>query len=210
MRFTHLGKRILLRGIHKAPINCKPVGFSKLKGLLHRQAVTHIVELKKVHRASTPQADSSILTINTSAPPTSAIPIVIQQVLHRYSGVFSEPSDLPPPRPWDHTIPLLPGSTPVHTRAYRFPPNQKDEIEKQLAEMISKGIIRPSASPYASPVLLVRKKDGSWRFCVDYRKLNAQTVKNKHPMPIVEELLDELHGASWFSKLDLRSGYHQI
>ena len=98
----------------------------------------------------------------------------------------------------------------MHTRAYRFPPDQKDEIEKQLKDMISKGIIRPSASPYPSPVLLVRKKDGSWRFCVDYRKLNAQIVKNKHPMPIVEELLDELAGSSWFSKLDLRSGYHQI
>lgn len=104
----------------------------------------------------------------------------------------------------------MPGATLVNVRAYRYSPAQKDEIEKQLADMLQNGIIKPSDSPYASPVLLVKKKDGSWRFCVDYRHLNAQTIKNKHPMPIVEELIDELAGAQWFSKLDFRAGYHQL
>lgn len=76
--------------------------------------------------------------------------------------------------------------------------------------MLQNGVIRPSANPYASPILLVKKKDGSWRFCIDYRHLNSIIVKNKHPMPVVEELLDELIEASWFTKLDFRSRYHQI
>jgi len=82
----------------------------------------------------------------------------------QYSGVFQDSEGLPPTRTWDHTIPLIPGAQPVNTRAYRFPPDQKTEIEKQLHDMLSKGIIRPSSSPFASPVLLARKKDGSWRF----------------------------------------------
>jgi hypothetical protein len=102
----------------------------------------------------------------------------------------------------------MPRAQPVNVRPYRYAPTQKAEIEKQLTEMMKNGI-KPSSSPYTSPVPLVRKKDGSWHFYVDYRHLNIVIVRNKHPLP-VDELIDELTGARWFSKLDFRSGYHQI
>lgn len=131
-------------------------------------------------------------------------------LLIEYKDLFSEPSSLPPKRPYDHAINLKPNVEPVNLRAYQYPPRQKTEIEKIIKDMLKKYIIQTSHSPFASPVLLVKKKDGSWRFCVDYRQLNAMTIKNKFPILIVEDLLDELKNVSVFTKLDLRSGYHQI
>ena len=86
----------------------------------------------------------------------------------------------------------------------------KDEIERQVKELLSQGFITQSTSPFASLVLLVQKKDGIWRFCVDYRKLNSLTINNRFPLPIIEEILDELAGTKFFTKLDMTAGYHQI
>jgi hypothetical protein len=133
---------------------------------------------------------------------TPTPPAQVQALLSKYQHLFQEPKELPPHRSFDHTIPLLPNSPPVHSRPYRYSPLQKDEIEKQVTEMLQAGTVIPSMSAFASPVLLVKKKDGTWRFCVDYRHLNALTVKNQFPLPIVDELLDELAGTKYFSKLD--------
>lgn len=105
-------------------------------------------------------------------------------------------------------IPLIPRARPACIRPYRVAPHLKNEIETQVAELLKSGMIQYITSPFSSPVILVRKKDKTWRLVVDYRQLNASTVKEKYPLPVIDELLDELSGACWFSKLDLKSGYH--
>jgi hypothetical protein len=137
-------------------------------------------------------------------------PAEIADLLTEFQSVFAPPAGYPPPRDCEHTIPLVPGAAAVNIRPYRYPPAIKDEIERQITEMLASGVIQHSHSPFSSSVLLVKKKDGTFRFCVDFRHLNAITVKTKYPVPVIEELLDELQGASWFSCLDLTAGYHQI
>ena len=117
---------------------------------------------------------------------------------------------MPPHRAYDHAIPLYPNVVPVNARPYHYSPQHKTKIENQVKQLLDVGLITHSHGLFVSPVLLVKKKDGQWRFCVDYRKFNALIIQNRFPMPIVEEILDELAGSKFFTKLDMRSGYHQI
>ena len=137
---------------------------------------------------------------------------VMHALLERYADVFPAdlPAALPPQREVDHRIELLPGSSPPSRPTYRLSPSELDELRKQLADLTAHGFIEPSKSPYGAPVLFVKKKGGELRMCVDYRALNKITVKNKYPLPRIDELFDRLHGAKYFSKIDLRSGYHQV
>jgi len=132
-------------------------------------------------------------------------------VVREFSDVFpDEVLGLPPSREIEFSIDLVPRAGPVSIAPYRMAPAELAELKKQIEELLEKQFIRPSVSPWGAPVLLVKKKDGSSRLCVDYRQLNKLTIKNRYPLPRIDDLMDQLHGAAVFSKIDLRSGYHQI
>jgi hypothetical protein len=135
----------------------------------------------------------------------------IKNLLGRHQQVFEAiPPGRPPNRGFENTIELEEGAKPMITPSYRYPRRFKDEIEKAIKEFLAMGHIRPSNGPFSSSVVLVLKKDGTMRMCIDYRALNKKAIKNRYPIPCIDELMDELHGAIFFSKIDLRFGYHQI
>eukprot|EP00253_Pinus_taeda_P028807 PITA_28807 len=134
----------------------------------------------------------------------------IQKALDNHSKVFKTSKGLPPIHDHDHAIHLIPGSVPPNIRLYKYPYVQKSEVEHMVAKMIEAGIIQPSQIYFSALVVLVHKKDGSWRMCPDYRELNKLTIKDKFSNPVIDELLDELHGPIYFTKLDLHSRYQQI
>jgi hypothetical protein len=135
---------------------------------------------------------------------------VLDAMLTSFDDLFHETRGLPPQRPCDYQIHLLPNTAPISIRPYRYLALQKDELERQCHDMQQQGLIRHSTSAFSSPVLLVKKSDRTWRFCVNYRALDEHTIKDSFPIPVVDELLDELRGAKFFTKLNLCSGYHQV
>jgi hypothetical protein len=143
---------------------------------------------------------------------SSTLPSVVSNVLQEYEDVFPNevPPGLPPKRGIEHQIDLVPGASLPNRAAYRTNPEETKEIQQQVEELIKKGYAQESLSPCVVPVLLVPKKDGSWRMCVDFRAINNITIRYRHPIPRLDDMLDELSGAIIFTKNDLKSGYHQI
>lgn len=180
----------------------------ELKRCVAKSQVEYIYLLRHTQRTNDEQSEDA----SNSTTEIEKIHSETRAVLSEYSDRFPPdlPKRLPPRRDVDHRIELVPGSIPPCLSTYRMSPTELDELKRQIDDLESKHILRPSKSPFGAPVLLTKKKDGGWRFCVDYRALNAITVKNKYPLPRVDELFDRLHGARYFSKLDLRCGYWQI
>lgn len=205
MEFTTGGRRFVLRGT-------KPFRIKLINNKTFTQAVQQGAQMCFLYMDSSGnQLDVPTCKAVPQEGPQVEIPTQIQDLISEYDDIFTDPKFLPPPRlGFDHKIPLKEGSTPVNLRPYRYSIIQKDIVDKFVDEMLTQGIIQYSNNPYASPAVLVRKKDGSWRLCVDYRRLNQQTVKDRFPIPLIEDLMDELGGSAVYSKLDLRSGYHQL
>ncbi|WOH00327.1 hypothetical protein DCAR_0519686 [Daucus carota subsp. sativus] len=197
---------IRLKGV--APQKLKVVSAESSKKLFKNAAQLCFIQIQQLNKGEPEESASSLENQNQDLSDHQS---ELEMLKSQYGDIFMEPKELPPSRGvFDHRIPLMEGSNPINIRPYRYPLKQRDVIEQMIDEMLQKGIIQNSASPFASPVVLVGKKDGSWRLCVDYRELNKKTIKDKFPIPVVDELIDELSGSTVFSKLDLRAGYHQL
>ncbi|GKV19476.1 hypothetical protein SLEP1_g29735 [Rubroshorea leprosula] len=184
---------------HKVPLERLPAGDRVLSAIqvskgIKRGEDTYLAALKEY---STSSLD---------------VPQEVQGILCEFEDVMPPelPKKLPPRREVDHAIELEPGSKPPAMGPYRMAPPELEELRKQLKELLDAGFIRPSKAPYGAPVLFQKKHDGTLRMCIDYRALNKITVKNKYPIPLIDDLFDKLGKARWFTKLDLRSGYWQV
>jgi len=188
-------------------INCltKSITFSKPVDELGGKFLT----AKQVKKSS--DGEVCVFMMFASLKESSEKGIVDLLVVQEFPEVFPDDiTELPPEREVEFEINLVPGTSPISIAPYGMAASELGELKKLLEELLEKQFIRPSVSPWGAPMLLVKKKDGSMRLCVDYRQLNKVTIKNRYPPPRIDDLMDKLVGAEMFSKIDLRSGYHQI
>ncbi|KAL4377959.1 hypothetical protein GQ457_02G031060 [Hibiscus cannabinus] len=218
------GAEVVLGVVWMATLGPVTMDFSKLtfeftQGKLHHCWQGEIefgpqeIHLQSLRRLSHIGAIAEFFRLHMEEPQAAEspdLPVDLHKLLTEFASVFDVAQCLPPQRDTHHAIHLDPSSKPVNVHPYRYPHFQKEEIEKQVRQMLEVGHIRKRTSHFPLPVLLVRKKDGTWHFCVDYRALNAITIRDKFPIPIANELFDELGHSHYFSKLDLWAGYHQI
>eukprot|EP00253_Pinus_taeda_P015625 PITA_15625 len=186
------GNRKEMQGI-KQPVQVRPITANQLTKCIRKGCQVYAIQVG--------YADSKDKSASLNSIP----------IIQEFTDVFPEEiPGLPPRRNIDFTIELVPGAAPVSRAPYRMSIPELTELKMQLQELLDKEYIRPSVSPWGAPVLFVKKKDGTLRMCIDYRQLNKLTIKNKYPLPRIDELFDQVKGATVFSKIDLRSGYHQI
>jgi hypothetical protein len=189
------GKKVVLRGMSTgAP---RIVSSKRMERIFRHGAVAYVTKF--------------LITTQKDSKGRQQIHTEIKSLLGRHQQVFEAIlPGRPPDRGFEHTIELEEGAKPMITPPYHHPRRFKDEIEKAIKELLAMGHIRPSSNPFDSSIVLVLKKDGTMRMCIDYRALNKKNIKNRYPILRIDKLMDELHGAVFFSKIDLRSEYHQI
>jgi len=204
MRFKYRNQRVLLHGLQSGSV--REVRAQKVNKKQDQMQLAMFC----VQELSEQEEEPTLCSLNVITN-ESVADSVVEGGVAAFPDIFEEPTELPPFRAHhDHKIKLLEGSNPVNQRPYRYAIHQKNEIDKMVEDLLSSGTVQNSSSPYASPVVLVKKKDGTWRLCVHYRELNGMTVKDRFHIPLIEDLMDELGGAEVFSKIDLRAGYHQV
>jgi hypothetical protein len=185
------GKRITLQGIRKL-VSVRQISSLQMRKYFQKGCPLYAIQVLKTIEGAKPSSDD-------------------HPILREYRYVFlKEVPGLPPRRDIDFLIELAPGAVSVSRTPYWMSTPDLVELKLQLKEMLDKGYIRPSIYPWGAPVLFVKNKDGTLRLCIDYRQLNKVTINNKYPLPRIDDLFDQLGGASIFSKIDLRSGYHQV
>jgi hypothetical protein len=182
------GKRITLQGIRK-PVSMRQISALQMRKYCRKGCPLYAIQVLKTIEGTKPSPDD-------------------HPILREYIDVFSEEvPGLPPRRDIDFSIELAPGVVSVSRTPYRMSIPELVELKLKFKEMMGNGYIRPNVSPCGAPVLFVKKKDGTLRLCIDYRQLNKVTIKNKYPLPRIDDLFDQLGGASIFSKIDMRLGY---
>ena len=192
--------------VHLKGSNGKKVTYRKIKEPKGVNVIS-VMQLAKYIKKGNPLYFCSVQKIDEQ----KELGIEDIPVVQEFHDVFPEEiPGMPPKREVEFSVDLVPGTSPISKAPYRMAPIEMNELKTQLGELLQKGYIRPSASPWGAPVLFVKKKDGSLRLCIDYRELNQVTIKNKYPLPRIDDLFDQLSGAGVFSKIDLRSGYHQL
>ena len=206
--FAHRDRRHVLRGATSREPPASTI--TCLSARAFARAVRHAAELALLVVRPVTQEDVGYSLRDSDLP--DDLPPSVKRVLHKFPDVFPKnlPEGLPAKRDIEHTIELEPGARPSSKPSFRLTALELQECKAQLQDFTEKGILRPGSSPWGAPVLFVRKKDGGLRMCIDYRALNKVTVKNRYPLPRIDDLLDRLSKARYFSSIDLASGYHQI